>query len=117
MNRKISANKLMGKKRSERKNTSRGIATGIGDERRFGSRIRLSVKFRESIDSIREKGFVLMLEGGHVAHLTVNETPFPYIPQWIVIFILLLMFAVDLYQNWLESKTAQAPITLHRRKK
>ena len=62
-------------------------------------------------------GFVLMLEGGHVAHLTVDETPFPYIPQWIVIFILLLMFAVDLYQNWLESKTAQAPITLHRRKK
>ena len=62
-------------------------------------------------------GFVLMLEGGHVARATVNGGEFPYIPQWIVIFILILMFAVDLYQNWLESKQAQAPIQLHRRKK
>lgn len=49
-------------------------------------------------------GFVLILEGGHVAHLTVNASQFPYIPQWIVIFILLLMFSVDLYQNWYERK-------------
>lgn len=62
-------------------------------------------------------GFVLILEGGHVAHLTVNESAFPYIPQWIVIFILMLMFTVDLYQNWLERKREKAPIKLHRRKK
>ncbi len=49
-------------------------------------------------------GFVLFLEGGHVADLTVNDSGFPYIPQWIVIFILLLMFSVDFYQNWLERK-------------
>lgn len=62
-------------------------------------------------------GFVLILEGGHVAHLTVNSSSFPYIPQWIVIFILLLMFTVDLYQNWLERKREDNPIQLHRRKK
>lgn len=62
-------------------------------------------------------GFVLMLEGGHVAHLTVNDSAFPYIPQWIVIFILLLMFTVDLYQNWLERKREKNPVQLHRRKK
>lgn len=62
-------------------------------------------------------GFVLILEGGHVAHLTVNSSAFPYIPQWIVIFILLLMFTVDLYQNWLERKREDDPIKLHRRKK
>lgn len=62
-------------------------------------------------------GFVLILEGGHVAHLTVNSSSFPYIPQWIVIFILLLMFTVDLYQNWLERKREDNPIKLHRRRK
>jgi len=62
-------------------------------------------------------GFVLLLEGGHVAHLTVNDSAFPYIPQWIVIFILLLMFSVDLYQNWLERAQGSAPIHLHRREK
>jgi predicted tellurium resistance membrane protein TerC len=62
-------------------------------------------------------GFVLFLEGGHVAHLTVNGGEFPYIPQWITIFILLLMFSVDLYQNWLERKREQTPVELHRRKK
>lgn len=62
-------------------------------------------------------GFVLFLEGGHVAHLTVNGNLFPYIPQWIVIFILLLMFSVDLYQNWLERKGEKDPIHLHRRRK
>ena len=62
-------------------------------------------------------GFVLFLEGGHVAHMTVNESEFPYIPQWITIFILLLMFSVDLYQNWLERKRDQAPVELRRRKK
>jgi predicted tellurium resistance membrane protein TerC len=62
-------------------------------------------------------GFVLFLEGGHVAGLTVNGSEFPYIPQWIVIFILLLMFSVDLYQNWWERKMEQAPVTLHRRKR
>ncbi len=62
-------------------------------------------------------GFVLVLEGGHTAHLRVNNSDFPYIPQWIVIFILLLMFSVDLYQNWWESKREQAPVTLRRRKK
>jgi predicted tellurium resistance membrane protein TerC len=62
-------------------------------------------------------GFVLFLEGGHVAHLTVNGSEFPYIPQWITIFILLLMFSVDLYQNWLERKRETAPVELRRRKK
>jgi len=61
-------------------------------------------------------GFVLILEGGHVAHLTVNGGAFPYIPQWIVIFILLLMFTVDLYQNWLERKREKNPVQLHRKK-
>ncbi len=62
-------------------------------------------------------GFVLFLEGGHVAHIRVNGSAFPYIPQWIVIFILLLMFSVDFYQNWLERKRETAPITLRRRKR
>jgi predicted tellurium resistance membrane protein TerC len=62
-------------------------------------------------------GFVLFLEGGHVAHITVNDSEFPYIPQWIVIFVLVLMFSVDLYQNWWERKQEQAPVVLHRRKK
>jgi predicted tellurium resistance membrane protein TerC len=62
-------------------------------------------------------GFVLFLEGGHVAHMTVNEGEFPYIPQWITIFILLLMFSVDFYQNWLERKQEKEPVELHRRKK
>lgn len=61
-------------------------------------------------------GFVLILEGGHVAHLSVNGSAFPYIPQWIVIFILLLMFSVDLYQNFLERKREKKPLQLHRRK-
>jgi predicted tellurium resistance membrane protein TerC len=60
-------------------------------------------------------GFVLFLEGGHVAHMTVNDSEFPYIPQWITIFILILMFSVDLYQNWLERKREQKPVELHRR--
>jgi predicted tellurium resistance membrane protein TerC len=61
-------------------------------------------------------GFVLVLEGGHEAHLAANGEAFPYIPQWIVIFILLLMFAVDLYQNWWERKREQHPVQLdHRR--
>ena len=65
-------------------------------------------------------GFVLFLEGGHVAGVAVNASEFPYIPQWIVIFILLLMFSVDLYQNWWEGKVrggARIPVELHRRKK
>jgi predicted tellurium resistance membrane protein TerC len=62
-------------------------------------------------------GFVLFLEGGHVAGLTVNGSEFPYIPQWIVIFILLLLFSVDLYQNWWERKVEQAPVVLRRRKR
>ena len=62
-------------------------------------------------------GFVLFLEGGHVAHMTVNDSEFPYIPQWITIFILLLMFSVDFYQNWLERKREKAPVELRRRKK
>jgi predicted tellurium resistance membrane protein TerC len=62
-------------------------------------------------------GFVLFLEGGHVAHLTVNGGEFPYIPQWITIFILLLMFTVDFYQNWIERKREKAPVVLNRRKK
>ncbi len=60
-------------------------------------------------------GFVLILEGGHVAHLSVNGSAFPYIPQWIVIFILLLMFSVDLVQNFLERKREKSPLLLHRR--
>ena len=65
-------------------------------------------------------GFVLFLEGGHVAQVSVNASEFPYIPQWIVIFTLLLMFSVDLYQNWWERKfrkRAAAPLELGRRKK
>ena len=62
-------------------------------------------------------GFVLFLDGGHTAGLTVNGSEFPYIPQWIVIFILLLMFSVDLYQNWWERNVEKAPVVLHRRKK
>ena len=62
-------------------------------------------------------GFVLFLEGGHVAHMTVNGGEFPYIPQWITIFILLLMFSVDLYQNWLERKREKRPVELHRRER
>jgi predicted tellurium resistance membrane protein TerC len=63
-------------------------------------------------------GFVLVLEGGHTAHLEVNGTAFPYIPQWIVIFMLLLMFSVDLYQNWWERARGkpEAPVALHHRK-
>ncbi len=62
-------------------------------------------------------GFVLILEGGHTAHLVANGADAPYIPQWIVILMLLLMFAVDLYQNWW-SKTRDervAPVHLHHR--
>lgn len=62
-------------------------------------------------------GFVLILEGGHSAHLTVNGAPTPYIPQWIVIFILLLMFALDFYQNWWERKQEVDAVALHRRRK
>jgi len=62
-------------------------------------------------------GFVLFLEGGHVGHMMVNSSEFPYIPQWITIFILLLMFSVDLYQNWLERKREKVPVELRRRKK
>ena len=62
-------------------------------------------------------GFVLFLEGGHVGHMLVNGGEVPYIPQWITIFILMLMFSVDLYQNWLERKREKAPVALRRRKK
>jgi predicted tellurium resistance membrane protein TerC len=65
-------------------------------------------------------GFVLFLEGGHEAGVSVNSSDFPYIPQWIVIFTLLFMFSVDLYQNWWEQKfrkQEKAPIHLKRRKK
>ncbi len=62
-------------------------------------------------------GFVLILEGGHVAHLSFNGSAFPYIPQWIVIFILLLMFTVDLYQNFVERKRKTKPVQLHRKKR
>ncbi len=64
-------------------------------------------------------GFVLVLEGGHTAHMEVNGTPLPYIPQWIVIFMLLLMFAVDLYQNWWERARgkSQVPVPLRHRKR
>ncbi|MCP4899079.1 MAG: TerC family protein [bacterium] len=62
-------------------------------------------------------GFVLFLEGGHVAHVLVNGGEVPYIPQWITIFILMLMFSVDFYQNWLERKLEKAPVELRRRKK
>jgi predicted tellurium resistance membrane protein TerC len=61
-------------------------------------------------------GFVLVLEGGHVAHMTVNGSEFPYIPQWITILMLLFMFSVDFYQNWLERKREQTPVELRRRK-
>jgi len=62
-------------------------------------------------------GFVLVLEGGHTADMEANGTPFPYIPQWIVIFMLLFMFSVDLYQNWWERKQVTQPVRLHHRKK
>lgn len=62
-------------------------------------------------------GFVLFLEGGHVGHMMVGGSEFPYIPQWITIFILLLMFAVDFAQNWIERKREHAPVELRRRKR
>jgi predicted tellurium resistance membrane protein TerC len=62
-------------------------------------------------------GFVLVLEGAHTAHMEVNGTPLPYIPQWIVIFMLLLMFFTDLYQKWWERSRAKEPVELHRRKR
>ena len=65
-------------------------------------------------------GFVLFLEGGREAGISVNASEFPHIPQWIVIFTLMLMFSVDLYQNWWEQKfrkRAQEPLELGRRKK
>ena len=62
-------------------------------------------------------GFVLFLEGGHVAHMVVGGSEFPYIPQWITIFMLLLMFAVDFSQNWIERKREQEPVQLRRRKR
>jgi hypothetical protein len=34
-----------------------------------------------------------------------------------VIFILLLMFSVDLYQNWWERRVEQQPVVLRRRKR
>lgn len=51
-----------------------------------------------------------------------EKSSFPYVPQWIVIFILLLMFSVDLYQNWLDKRSEaqieeDEPIVLHHRKK
>jgi hypothetical protein len=49
--------------------------------------------------------------------MVVNGSEVPYIPQWITIFILLLMFSVDFYQNWLERKREKAPVELRRRKK
>jgi hypothetical protein len=49
--------------------------------------------------------------------MEANGTPFPYIPQWMVIFMLLLMFSVDLYQNWWERKQVTEPVALHHRKK
>ena len=49
-------------------------------------------------------GFVLFLEGGREAGVSVNASEFPHIPQWIVIFTLMLMFSVDLYQNWWEQR-------------
>ncbi len=62
-------------------------------------------------------GFVLILEAGHVGHLNIADSTFPYIPQWIVIFILVLMFSVDLFQNFLDRKTQHEPVHLHRREK
>ena len=59
-------------------------------------------------------------QGGHIAGLSVNGSEFPYIPQWIVIFILLLMFSIDLYQNLWEQKVrkvAKVPVELGRRKR
>ena len=55
-------------------------------------------------------------EGTHRWRAYSEESSFPYVPQWIVIFILLLMFSVDLYQNWWERKQVQHPVHLdHRR--
>jgi predicted tellurium resistance membrane protein TerC len=64
-------------------------------------------------------GFVLVLEGGHTANMELNGIPLPYIPQWIVIFMLLLMFTVDLYQNWWERTRGRPkePVPLRHRKK
>ena len=62
-------------------------------------------------------GFVLILEGGHTAQLTANGSEFPYIPQWIVIFMLQLLFTVDIYQNWWAKTRHEetAPVHLHHR--
>jgi len=48
--------------------------------------------------------------------MMVNGSELPHIPQWITIFILLLMFSVDFYQNWLERRREQQPVELRRRK-
>ncbi|MCA8922541.1 MAG: TerC family protein [Planctomycetes bacterium] len=59
-------------------------------------------------------------EGTHRWRAYSEESSFPYVPQWIVIFILLLMFSVDLYQNWLDKqleKEQDEPVHLHRRNK
>lgn len=62
-------------------------------------------------------GFVLVLEGGHTANARMNGEPLPYIPQWIVIFMLLLLFMVDLYQSWWARSKRKEPVALHHRKK
>ena len=59
-------------------------------------------------------------QGTHRWRAWSQESSLPYVPQWIVIFILLLMFSVDLYQNWLDKrrhKPMGEPVHLHRRKK
>ena len=45
------------------------------------------------------------------------EASFPLHPAVIVIFILLLMFSVDFYQNWWERNVEKVPVALRRRKK
>ena len=62
-------------------------------------------------------GFVLFLEGGHVAHAMVNGSEVPYIPQWITIVSRLRMCSWYFYQNWLERRREQQPVELRRRKK
>ena len=42
---------------------------------------------------------VLVLEGGHSAEMAVNGDPLPYIPQWIVIFMLILIGQNGCFRN------------------
>ncbi|RUM34118.1 MAG: hypothetical protein DSY58_08405, partial [Desulfobulbus sp.] len=53
--------------------------------------------------------------GAEQLQTTVMPKLWCYLNSYII-FILMLMFSVDLYQNWVERKREQAPINLRRAK-